>query len=277
MKIPFHKPIFPANINSILRNSVDSGWVTTGPKVKEFETKLCDYLQVDNVIAVNSGTAALHLALAARGVGQGDKFIAPTYTFVASVEVGEYLGAEPVLVDSDPRTFNIDLNQVEDVLNKDKNIKVIIPVHFGGQAVDMKVVNQLKDEYGLFVVEDAAHALESVSTIGKVGNTSDAAAFSFYANKNITTGGEGGALATNDDKLAEKVRILSLHGMSKDGWKRYDTGGKWAYNVSELGYKYNMTDIAASFGLDQLNHVDDWYKRRFDIIQRYNEGMDNIE
>ena len=277
MKIPFHRPIFPSDLNSFLGESAELGWVTTGPKVKEFETKLCDYLQVNNVIAVNSGTAALHLALAAKGVGQGDKFIAPTYTFVASVEVGEYLGAEPILVDSDPNTFNLDLNQVEDVLTGGKNIKAIIPVHFGGQAVDMKVVNQFKDEYRLFVVEDSAHALESVNTVGKVGNTSDAAAFSFYANKNITTGGEGGALATNDSKLAEKVRLLSLHGMSKDGWKRFQAGGKWAYDVSELGYKYNMTDIAASFGLEQMKHIDSWHKRRLEIVKKYNDGLSEIE
>ena len=277
MKIPFHKPIFPTDVNTVLKDTIDSGWVTTGPKVKEFEKELCNYLQAKNVIAVNSCTAALHLALAAKGIGKEDKFIVPTNTFVASVEVGEYLGAEPVLVDSDPHTFNLDLNQVEEVLNKDKNIKALIPVHFGGQVVDMNVVNQLKNKYGLFVVEDAAHAFESVSAVGKVGNTSDAAAFSFYANKNITTGGEGGALATNDDELAEKVRILSLHGMSKDGWRRFETGGKWAYDVSELGYKYNITDIAASFGLDQFNHIDDWHNRRFDIVQRYNKYMDNIE
>jgi len=277
MKIPFHKPIFPTDVNTVLKDTIDSGWVTTGPKVKEFEKELCNYLQAKNVIAVNSCTAALHLALAAKGIGKEDKFIVPTNTFVASVEVGEYLGAEPVLVDSDPHTFNLDLNQVEEVLNKDKNIKALIPVHFGGQVVDMNVVNQLKNKYGLFVVEDAAHAFESVSAVGKVGNTSDAAAFSFYANKNITTGGEGGALATNDDKLADKVRILSLHGMSKDVWKRLETGGMWAYDVTELGYKYNMTDIAASFGLEQLYHIDDWYKRRKSIVDRYNHGMSDID
>jgi len=279
MKIPFHKPIFPENLNPILKKSTDSGWVTTGPIAKEFEKRLSEYLHVEHVIAVNSGTAALHLALAAKGIESGDQFIAPTYTFVASVEVGEYLGAEPILIDSDPDTFNLDLHQIEGILSKDKSqkIKAIIPVHFGGQAVDMKRVNELAEKYGLFVLEDAAHAVETVSNTGKVGNTKHAAAFSFYANKNITTGGEGGALSTNDKQLAEKVRKLSLHGMSKDGWERFEIGGKWAYDVSELGYKYNMTDIAASFGLEQLTHIDDWHKRRLEKVKQYNKGISDIE
>lgn len=279
MKIPFHKPIFPSDLNTILKESTDNGWVTTGPKVKDFERQLCIYFQSEHVIAVNSGTAALHLALAASSIGIGDKFIVPTYTFVASVEVGEYLGAEPILVDSDPNSFNLNLDYVEKILSQDKNreIKAIIPVHFGGQAVNIKKLNQLADHYGLFVLEDSAHALETVSNSGKVGDTKYAAAFSFYANKNITTGGEGGALATNDSILADKVRKLSLHGMSKDSWKRFETGGKWAYDVSELGYKYNMTDIAASFGLEQLTHIDNWHKRRLDIVKRYNDGMSDLE
>ncbi len=279
MKIPFHKPIFPSDLNSLLGESTDSGWVTTGPKVKEFETQLSKYLQGNHVVALNSGTAALHLALAAQGVGQGDKYIAPTYTFVASVEVGEYLGAEPVLVDSNPNTFNLDLDKVKEILSYDKSqkIKALIPVHFAGQSVDMKKVNELAEKYNLFVLEDAAHAAEAVSNMGKVGKTNHASAFSFYANKNITTGGEGGALTTNDEVLADKVRKLSLHGMSKDGWKRFSTGGKWVYDISDLGYKYNMTDIAASFGLEQLTHINDWYERRLEIVKQYNNDLSDIE
>ena len=137
MNIPFHKPIFPNDINKILFESIDSGWVTTGPKVEEFEHKLSDYLYAKHVIAVNSGTSALHLALAAKGIKIGDKFIAPTYTFVATVEVGEYLNATPILVDSETDSFNMDLNHVEDILKKEKNITTVIPVHFGGEALDM--------------------------------------------------------------------------------------------------------------------------------------------
>ena len=279
MNIPFHKPIFPTDLNIVLKESIDSGWVTTGPKVKEFEKQLSQYLNVSYVISVNSGTAALHLALAAHGISSGDKFIVPTYTFVASVEVGEYLGAEPVFVDSMPDTFNLDLKKVEEKLAQDIDgkIKAIIPVHFGGQAVNIERVNELAEQYNLFVLEDAAHAIETISNTKKVGDTKHATAFSFYANKNITTGGEGGALATNNKKLADKVRTLSLHGMNKDGWKRFSLGGKWAYDVSELGYKYNMTDIAASFGLEQLTHIHVWHSRRLEIVKCYNDNLFSIE
>jgi dTDP-4-amino-4,6-dideoxygalactose transaminase len=146
------------------------------------------------------------------------------------------MGAEPILVDSEPDTFNLDLDQVEEKLSQDTHgrIKAIIPVHFGGQAVNMERVNELAEQYNIFVLEDAAHAFETVSITEKVGNTDHAVAFSFYANKNITTGGEGGALATNDKQLADKVRRLSLHGMNKDGWKRFSIGGKWSYDVFKI-------------------------------------------
>ena len=277
MKIPFHKPIIPKNLDNLFPDSIRSGWLTTGPMVKEFETQLSDYLQAEHVIAVNSGTAALHLALAAKGFQPRDKFIAPTYTFAATVEAGEYLGLEPILVDCATNSFNIDLDHVETILKKEKNIAAVIPVHFSGQAVDMARLKTLSEKYGIFVLEDSAHALETVSNAGKVGNTHNAAAFSFYANKNITTGGEGGAVSTNGSSLAEKVRKLSLHGMSKDGWERYKGGGSWAYDVSELGYKYNMTDVAACFGLEQLQYVQSWHGRRVEIVQRYQNGLRNIQ
>jgi perosamine synthetase len=277
MKIPFHKPILPKNLDNLFPDSIRSGWLTTGPMVKEFETQLSDYLQAEHVIAVNSGTAALHLALAAKGFQPGDKFIAPTYTFAATVEVGEYLGLEPILVDCATNSFNLDLDHVETILKKDKNITAVIPVYFAGQALDMARLKSLTEKYGIFVLEDAAHALETVSNAGKVGNTHDAAAFSFYANKNITTGGEGGAVSTNDSRLATKVRKLSLHGMSKDGWERFKGGGSWAYDISELGYKYNMTDVAACFGLEQMQHVQSWHGRRVGIVKRYQNGLKNIQ
>ena len=275
MDIPFHKPILPKDVNTILHDSINSGWLTTGPKVKEFEDELSLYLESKHVIAVNSCTAALHLALAAKQLSAHDRFIAPTYTFVASVEVGEYFGSKPVLVDCDRATFNLDLNQVEDALRNDKNrsIKVIIPVHFAGQSVDMLSLQEIAQRYGVFLLEDAAHALETKSDVGKIGNSADAVAFSFYANKNITTGGEGGALATNNDEIAEAVRKLSLHGISKDGWKRFAKGGNWRYDVSLLGYKYNMTDIAASFGREQLSHIQVWHARRLAIVSEYTKHL----
>ena len=275
MVIPFHKSIVPENIDEVFPSSIKDGWLTTGPQVKVFEDDLKEYLESKYCVAVNSCTAALHLALAAMNYSHGDKFIAPTYTFVSSVEVGEYLGMVPVLVDCD-NNYNIDLNKIEDLVKNDNSIKCIIPVHFAGRPVDMKNIFSIADKYGLFVLEDAAHALEAKSNYGKVGYTNYAAAFSFYANKNITTWGEGGAISTNNSKLSEKIRKLSLHGMSKDGWKRFKTGGKWMYDVSALGYKYNMTDVSASFGMWQLKQVKKWHERRKEIFYRYNKGLSKI-
>jgi perosamine synthetase len=226
-------------------------------------------------VAVNSCTAALHLALAAKEFEKGDKFIAPTYTFVATVEVGEYSNMSPVLIDCD-ENYNIDLNHVEHSLKKDRKIKCIIPVHFAGRPINMAELRILSEKYGVFIIEDAAHALEAISNVGKVGDTNDAACFSFYANKNITTAGEGGAISTNNDQYAEKIRKLSLHGMSKDGWNRFAKGGKWAYDISELGFKYNLTDIAAAFGIWQLKYIDTWHNRRSDIVKFYNNKFNKV-
>ena len=276
MKIPFHKPNLPKSLNNIFPKTVQDGWLTTGPQVAKFEASLCEYLDVEHVVAVNSCTAGLHLALLAKNFKQGDYFIAPTYTFVASVEVGEYLGMTPELVDCD-QSYNIDLNQIEDKLKVNNKIKCIIPVHFAGNPVNMKEIIFLSEKYNLFVLEDAAHALEAKSNIGKVGITKDACVFSFYANKNITTGGEGGAVATNNEKLASDIRQLSLHGMSKDGWNRFKLGGKWAYDVSKLGYKYNMTDIAASFGLWQMEFINSWYTTRKKHVLKYRSYFSTID
>lgn len=275
MIIPFNKPVMPNDFNDILSKTIRDGWLTTGPVVNIFEERLKEYLNSENVVAVNSCTAALHLAIAAFQYDTRDKFIAPTYTFVATVEAGEYLGLNPVLIDSD-ENYNIDLNQIEDVLKKDNKIKCVIPVHFGGLPVDMESLNFLREKYGINIIEDAAHAFESISNTGKVGDTKDAACFSFYANKNITTAGEGGAISTNNAKYAEKIRKLSLHGMSKDGWKRFAKGGKWAYDVSELGYKYNLTDLAAAFGLWQFGQVSEWSNRRSKIVRIYRKNLKNI-
>ena len=273
--IPFHKPIIPTDLTDIFPESVRNGWLTTGPQVKTFEELLCEYLDAKFVVAVNSCTAGLHLALAAKEFSPGDKFIAPTYTFAASVEVGEYLGMQPVLIDCD-ENYNLDLNHCEAILKKEKKIKCIIPVHFAGKPIDMIDIRSMADKYGLFILEDAAHALETKSNVGKVGNTHHAAAFSFYANKNITTFGEGGAIATNDQKLANKIRKLSLHGMSKDGWNRFKTGSKWQYDISELGYKYNLTDISAAFGIWQMNNINNWYEKRALIFEKYQDSFNNI-
>ena len=277
MIIPFHKPFLPADISKIFAGSIKNGWLTTGNVVNNFESKLEEYTNFNNVVAVNSCTAALHLALSAKNFGRGDKFIAPTHTFVASVEVGEYLSMYPVLVDCNNENFNLDLNIVEDLISKDKTIKVIVPVHFAGEQVPLEELNFLSEKYNVFILEDAAHALESSALSIKPKNENSAVAYSFYANKNITTGGEGGALATMDAVMAEKVRKLSLHGMSKDGWKRFKDSSKWGYDVSELGYKYNMTDISASFGIDQLRNIHKWRNKRLKYVNIYSSELSSID
>jgi perosamine synthetase len=275
--IPFHRPVFSGNTVKLIKETLESGWVTTGPQVKQFELELSKILNAKHVVALNSGTAALHLGLLGAGLKRGDYFIAPTYTFVATVEVGEFIGAHPLLMDVDPDSYNIDLNQVEELLKTRKHkIKAIIPVHFAGQAVSMSFLKSMAERYGVFILEDAAHALETVSDVGKTGDTNDGAAFSFYANKNITTGGEGGAFATNNRDLATAVRTLSLHGMSQDGWKRYQGKGKWAYDITRLGYKYNMTDVAAAIGLVQLKEFQVWHQRRIEIVKTYSRGLSPI-
>ena len=262
MNIPFHKPVLPKTFDEIISKSIKDGWLTTGPQVKQFENDISLYNGSEHTVALSSCTAALHLALAAKNFSKGDKFIVPTYTFAATVEVGEYLGMHPVLIDCDD-DYNIDLNHVEHELKKDSKIKAIIPVHFAGKPVDMKNLNLLCQSNDIFILEDAAHSFEAESNVGKIGNTNHAAAFSFYANKkNITTCGEGGAISTNDKRLANNIRKLSLHGMSKDGWNRFKTGSKWRYDISMMGYKYNMTDISASFGSWQLKNIDSWHKKK---------------
>ena len=277
MNIPFHKPNLPKSLDEIYQESIRKGWLTTGDIVKSFEKKLSRYLNADYVVALNSCTAGLHLALAAKGFKKGDKFILPTMTFISTLECGEYVGMEPLLVDSEESGFLLDLNQVEDLLKNEENIKAILPMHYGGEAVDMKTLFSLAEKYGVFVLEDAAHALETISNSSKIGNTNHGATFSFYANKNITTGGEGGALATNDRKFAEKVKRLSLHGITKDGWKRFKENGNWEYDIIELGYKYNMTDLSASFGLWQMKRVKSWQEKRKNIVKHYYEKLDKID
>ncbi len=277
INIPFHKPNVPENINQIFSKSVLSGWLTTGSQVKIFEEKLSSYLGVENVIAVNSCTAALHLALAAKRFGPEHKFIIPTLTFASTIECGEYLGMHPILVDSSPEGFLIDLNKIEDIVKKDNSVKVIIPVHYGGESVDLAKLMEIAEKYNLFVLQDAAHAFETEYNGEKIGNTNHAAAFSFYANKNFTTGGEGGAISTNDRILAERIKKLSLHGITKDGWKRFKRDGNWEYDIVEMGYKYNLTDYAACFGLWQMKKIDEWQKRREKIFKKYINGLHHLK
>ena len=276
MKIPFHKPDLPESLDSIYLPSIKDGWLTTGSVVNQFEEELKKYLDSEFVILLNSCTAGLHLSLLAKGFSKEDEFILPTLTFASTVECGEYLGLKPNLIDSADDSFLLDLNKVEDNLKSNNKIKAIIPMHYGGEALNMSELTSLALKYDVFIVNDAAHALETEYQSKKIGNTNYTSAFSFYANKNITTGGEGGAVSTNDKSIAKKIKKLSLHGISKDGWHRFKDNGKWEYDITELGYKYNLTDLSASFGLWQFKNINKWHNRRKSIAKKYISRLSNL-
>lgn len=272
-KIPFHLPSIGeeeiAEVVEVLR----SGWLTTGPKVRRFEEDFAAYVGAKHAIAVNSCTAALHLALEAIGVEAGDEVILPTYTFAATGEVVAYLGARPVLADCRPDTVNIDVATVGPLITP--KTKAIIPVHIAGQPCDMDPIMELAREHQLHVIEDAAHALPATYKKKTIGAIGDLTAFSFYATKPITTG-EGGMIVTTRDDHAARMKRMSLHGLSGDAWNRYSDKGHWYYEILDFGFKYNLTDLAAALGIQQLRRSDDFYKRRREIARMYNEGFSGL-
>jgi dTDP-4-amino-4,6-dideoxygalactose transaminase len=272
--IPFHSPeIGDDEIQSVV-DTLKSGWLTTGPKVKRFEDDFAKYIGCRHAVAVNSCTAAMHLALDAIGIREGDEVIVPTMTFAATAEVVVYFKANPVLVDCQPDTLNLDPDQIEAAITS--RTKAIIPVHFGGQPCAMDRIQEIAKEYKLKVIEDAAHALPAGYRDRKVGAIGDITCFSFYATKTITTG-EGGMSTTENDEYAERMRMMSLHGISKDAWKRYTAEGSWYYEVLFPGYKYNMTDVAAAIGIEQLKKCDRFWEARQRIAASYNEGFADLE
>jgi len=266
MLVPFHVAAVGEEEAQAAADVIRSGWLTMGQKTFEFERRFAEYLGVRHAIAVVSCTAALHLALEAFGIGRGDEVLVPTTTFTASGEVVCYLGARPVLVDVLPGSMNID---PQDAARKiTARTKAIIPVHLAGLPCELDKIRELASAHQLRVLEDAAHALPASYRGTPIGAISDATAFSFYATKTLTTG-EGGMITTNDDKLAERVRIMRLHGIERDAWKRYTSDGSWFYQVLDAGYKYNMTDIQAAIGLVQLHKCDDLSAARRAIAERY--------
>ncbi len=271
--LPFALPdIGDDEINEVL-DSLRSGWLTTGPKTRRFEDDFAGFVG-DGIeaIAVNSATSGLHLALEAAGIGPGDEVITTTYTFTATAEVVRYLGADPVLVDIDPSTFNIDPARIESSLTP--RTKAIIPVHFAGLSCDMDAVLAIARKHGLKVVEDAAHALPTTCNGRLIGSlASDATVYSFYATKTITTG-EGGMVVTRNPELARRCRVMRLHGISRDAFDRYTSNKpSWHYEVVAPGCKYNMTDVAASLGIHQLKKAWAFQERRAAMAARYDAAF----
>ncbi|MDT7834478.1 DegT/DnrJ/EryC1/StrS family aminotransferase [Aquabacterium sp. OR-4] len=281
--LPFALPEIGDEEIAEVVDTLRSGWVTTGPKAKRFESDFAAFLTAGSgedpaglhCIAVNSATAGLHLALEAIGIGPGDEVITTTHTFTATAEVVRYLGADVKLVDIDPVTLNIDPALIEAAITP--RTKAIMPVHYAGLAADMPAILAIAKKHGLKVVEDAAHALPSTSGGRLVGTLdSDATVFSFYANKTITTG-EGGMLVTRDEALAKRAKVMRLHGMSRDAFDRFTAKvPSWYYEIVAPGFKYNLTDIAAALGIHQLKKARAFQQRRAEIARRYNAAFADL-
>lgn len=292
--VPFFRPsLNDAEIQEVI-DTLRSGWLTTGPKVKRFETHFAEAVAGRHAVSASSCTAALHLAVEALGLRPGHGVLVPAMTFAATAEVVRYQGAIPILVDCDQETLNLDLDdasrkldqlrhgELPESIPKDTQVVGVIPVHVGGLMLDCDAIQAFAAREGLWVVEDAAHAFPSAWRKGpsepwqKCGErTASVSCFSFYANKTITTG-EGGMAVTNSAELADRMRMMSLHGLTQDAWNRYSEGGSWDYKIGAPGFKYNLTDIAASIGIHQLSRSEEMRKEREAIAKRYLKQLCNI-
>jgi dTDP-4-amino-4,6-dideoxygalactose transaminase len=269
---PFRHTIGEEEISEVV-DTLRSDWITTGPKTSRFEESFREFIGCKHAVAVSSCTAALELSLASVGVGKGDEVITSPFTFAATAEVIIHQNATPRFADVEKETYNLSPEEVVD--NVSANTKAIIPVHYGGQPCEMDELAKIAAEYDLAIIEDAAHAFGASYKNRMIGTVGDSTCFSFYATKNITTA-DGGMVTTNSDTIAAKVRILSLHGISKDAWKRYSDEGTWHYEILLPGYKYNMTDIQAAIGIHQLRKAPEMQKRREEIATKYTKAFENI-
>ena len=254
-------------------DTLRSDWITTGPKAAQFEAEFAAAVSAPAAVAVNSCTAALHTALLASGIGPGDEVITTPLTFAATVNVVEHVGARPVLVDVERDTLTINPGLIEAAITG--RTRAIMPVHYAGHPADLDPIHGLARARRLLVLEDAAHAIPAAYRGRKIGSGANPVAFSFYATKNLTTA-EGGML-TGEHGFLERARLLSLHGLSRDAWKRYDKGGSWRYEVLAPGFKYNMTDIQAALGLWQLRKLPAFQERRRQVVRRYTEAFQGDE
>ena len=291
--IPFFKPSIGEEEVRDVNECLRSGWLTTGKYAKQFEQDFAGYMGRKFGVALNSCTAALHLSLEAIGLKEGDLVLVPTYTFAATAEVVRYFNAVPVLVDAGELDFNMDMEKAAGILDritlgqpvcgvpqKHNGVKAMIPVHFGGQAVDVNRCLELCRKYKLKLIEDCAHCcpahyLDADGNWQMVGSSADIACYSFYANKTITTG-EGGMALTDNEEWADRMRVMSLHGISKDAWKRFTREGSWYYEITAPGFKYNMPDVAAAIGGNQLQKADAFYAERKRIAGIFSQKLAGI-
>jgi perosamine synthetase len=270
----FHKPFISEDEVNEIVDTVRSGWISMGPKTIRFENNFSDYIGVNKSVAVSSWTAAGHLTLEAFGVKPEDEVIVPTMTFPATAEIVCYFGAKPVIIDVDEGTLNMSLEAIEKAITP--KTKVIIPVHYAGQPCDLDEIHDIAKKHDIRVLEDAAHALPADYKGQRIGTISKVTCFSFYATKTLSTG-EGGMICTNDEEIAERCKIMRLHGINRDAWKRYTESGSWYYEVVAPGYKYNFTDLQASLGLPQLKKVDTMWDSRKKIAAKYTQALKDLD
>ena len=268
--LPFSRPsISRAAIDEVV-SCLESGWITTGPRVAQFTENLKHYLGAPFALPIASATAGLHIALLAMHLKPGDEVITTPLTFAATLNVIVLAGAKPVLIDIDPHTLNMDLNLLENAITD--RTRVMMPVHFAGLPVDLDCLYEIANRYGLRVLEDAAHAIGAEYKERKIGSFGDTQVFSFHPNKNMTTG-EGGCITTHDAELAKQMGLLRFHGMDREAWNRFGKRGSQDYEIVLPGFKYNMMDIQAALGLHQLAELDYFIERRTELVKRYQEAL----
>lgn len=272
--LPIATAVFGKEEEKEIIETLRSGWITLGPKTKEFEKMLADFMGVKYAIALSSCSAALHLAMIAIGINKGDEVITTPFTFAATAHAVIHCGGKPVFVDIDPKTFNIDPLKIKKAITK--RTKAILPVDYGGQPVDLDAILKIAKNYNLYVVEDAAHTIGAKYHGRNIGTIADLTCFSFHPVKNMTTG-DGGAIATNSRRLAEKIMVLRVNGMDKESWKRNTSTGSWDYAITEEGYKYHMNDLAASLGIHQLRKLDRFRKIREQLANVYDKQLADLK
>lgn len=271
--LPIALPKFGEEERAEILAALDSGWITTGPRVKAFENALAEYVGVPHMVCMDSCTAANHVAMVMLDLQPGEEVITTPMTFVSTVNCILHAGGVPVLVDVEPDTLNLDPARVAEAITP--RTRAIVPVHFGGHPCDMDALLELARAHNLVVVEDAAHAIGATYRGQAIGTLGDMTCFSFYATKNLTTA-EGGALATANPEYADRARLLALHGMSRDAWKRYTSAGSWYYEIVAPGFKYNMTDLEAALGLHQLQKLPEFTRRRLELTERFDAGLADV-
>ena len=271
--IHFTQPQFGEEEKQEVSAALDSGWVTLGPRTKQFEDDFAKYTGAKHAIAVSSCTAGLHLSLIAAGIGKDDEVITTPFSFVATTNTIVQVGAKPVFVDINEKTFNIEPAKIEEKITP--KTKVIMPVHYAGLSVEMDEILKIAKKYKLVIIEDAAHGTGATYKGKKIGTFGDMTNYSFHPVKNMSTG-DGGMITTDNDEYADKLRMLRLHGMSKDAWKRHTASGTWRYDVAMPGFKYNMTDISAALGIHQLKKLDGFIAKRKEYAKMYNEAFAEV-